>query len=105
MDRSYAAHYRELFDRHWWWRAREYAIGQELRRLLSRGSSARILDVGCGDGLLFDMLEQFGYVEGVEPNGSVLSPDSRYQRRIHVGPFDGSFEQDKTYDLVLMFDV
>jgi hypothetical protein len=33
MDPEYAHRYRELHERHWWWRAREAAVLDRLRRL------------------------------------------------------------------------
>ena len=63
MDPEYGLAYRELYRRHWWWRAREELIVRTLRSLrppaAGRGTT---LDVGCGDGLLFDRLAEFGAV-------------------------------------------
>src|SRR2546426_4518668 len=52
--------------RHWWWRARERLILDVLRRLRPGAGWSAILDVGCGDGLFFERLAEFGPVEGVE---------------------------------------
>ena len=67
MDPEYAARYAELHATHWWWRAREAFVLDALKR--RRGAvGGRILDVGCGDGLLFGELARLGEVEGVEPD-------------------------------------
>lgn len=102
MDVAYAARYRELYDHHWWWRAREAAVLAELRRLAPAGGWKRILDVGCGDGLLFPKLESFGEVEGVEPDPSMRA--EAHGSRIHTGPFE-SFDPGRRYSLILMLDV
>lgn len=105
MRTEYAQVYRELYEKHWWWRAREAVILRELRELRRGKPAGRVLDVGCGDGLFFDQLSVFGEVEGVEPDRSLLSPGSPYHDRIHVGPFDESFQPGHKYDLIVMLDV
>ena len=97
--------YRALYTKHWWWRAREEAIVSTLRRIHPAGGFGHILDVGCGDGLLFRRLSEFGEPEGVEPNANMLSSGSPNRARIHVCPFDEGFQSSKQYGLVLMLDV
>ena len=105
MDPAYAERYRDLAIRHWWWRARNDVVGREVTRLLGSQRNAAILDVGCGDAVLFPFLSKFGHVEGVEPDPAVLSPESRWCHRIQVRPFDESFAPDRRYDLILMLEV
>ena len=105
MDAEYAREYRELYERHWWWRAREALVLRTLRRLREGRGPGRILDVGCGDGLFFDRLAELGEVEGLEPDASLLTPDSPLRGRITVAPFDERFQPGRRYALVLMLDV
>lgn len=105
MDRRYADKYRDLFERHWWWRAREDEILWYLRRLRLAGDPPHILDVGCGDGLFFPQLERFGHVEGIENDGAVVAPTADRRSRIHVRPFDQSFEPGRRFALITMLDV
>jgi len=105
MEQAYARQYAELYRRHWWWRAREHLIVDVLTHLRPAVRWGTILDVGCGDGLFFDRATQFGEVEGVEPDASLVSPEGPYRARIHIGPFDESFQPRKRYSLVLMLDV
>jgi SAM-dependent methyltransferase len=104
VETDYAAEYAKLYNGHWWWRARETFILEALSSLrISPGST--ILDVGCGDGLLFDRLSEIGDVEGIEPHGPSVSPEGRWADRIRVQPFDETFHPGKTYGLVLLLDV
>jgi len=107
MDVDYGQAYRELYRRHWWWRSREELIVGTLRaRLGGRGRApGAILDVGCGDGLFFDRLAEFGEAEGVEPAADLVSPDGPHRARITVAPFDERFRPGKRYALILMLDV
>jgi 2-polyprenyl-3-methyl-5-hydroxy-6-metoxy-1,4-benzoquinol methylase len=108
MDSDYGRQYRELFERHWWWRARERVILDVLRANRPASGWRAVLDVGCGDGLFFDALARLDgvtLVEGVEPARDLVSSDGPHVRRIHVMPFDSSFQPDQRYSLILMLDV
>jgi SAM-dependent methyltransferase len=106
MDPAYARQYRTLHERHWWWRAREAVVLRTLERLAPPSGWGAILDVGCGDALLFDQLSRFGgFVEGVEPDASLLNDENPWRSRVHVRPFDSSFDTGRRYGLVLMLDV
>lgn len=105
MDSAYARVYRDLYERHWWWRARECLLVKTLRRIAPVGGFSSILDVGCGDGLFFDRLSAFGSVEGVESDASLIDPEGKHRSRIHVAPFDRRFQPGKRYSLILMLDV
>jgi len=105
MDPEYGKAYRRLYEQHWWWRAREAALLDTIRKVCSGGRRRHILDVGCGDGLFFEKLLEFGDVEGVEPDGSLVSDDGPYRSHIHIRPFDDRYLPGHRYDLILMLDV
>jgi SAM-dependent methyltransferase len=105
LELEYARQYRDLYTRHWWWRAREEAILGVMRRRFPQNTSLRILDVGCGDGLFFGPLAEFGEVEGVEPDERLVNPKGPYRARIQIAPFDTKFRPPKPYSLLLMLDV
>ena len=103
MDPRYGERYRDLYERHWWWRARTEFIVESIRRLSPpRGD---ILDIGCGDGLFFDRLSEFGEVEGIEPCAELVNPGNPHRQRIYISPFDQAFQPGKQYSLILMLDV
>ncbi|HMA40482.1 MAG TPA: class I SAM-dependent methyltransferase [Gemmatimonadales bacterium] len=105
MELEYARHYRSLYERHWWWRARERFLLETLSRWRPAKGWGAILDVGCGDGLMFDRLSELGDVEGVEADPSIVSETGKHRARIQVRPFDASFQPGKRYSLILMLDV
>jgi SAM-dependent methyltransferase len=91
--------------RHWWWRSREKAILEVLHRHFPANAGLKILDVGCGDGLFFDRLEEFGNVDGVEPDTTLVNPEGPHRARIRIAPFDMNFLAPECYSLVVMLDV
>ena len=105
MRNDYLERYRELYQQHWWWRAREKLILENLRAHEPPAGWKRILDVGCGDGLFFDRLTPLGEVDGVEPSAAFVSEHGPHRSRIYVGPFDENFQPGKQYGLILMLDV
>lgn len=105
MDANYARHYSALFERHWWWRAREVLVLATLESLRPEKDWGSILDVGCGDGLFFEKLQRFGSVEGIEMDSTGVTPGGRWAKRIHVRPFDETFHPRQNYGLILMLDV
>jgi SAM-dependent methyltransferase len=106
MDPAYASLYRDLHERHWWWRAREEMIVETVERLAPPGGWSAILDIGCGDALLFDRFARFArFVEGIEPDASLLTGTNPWREQVHVRPFDETFDAGRRYGLVLMLDV
>jgi SAM-dependent methyltransferase len=65
----------------------------------------RILDVGCGDGLFFDALLEFGDVEGVEPGAAFINNNGPHRSRIHVGNFTRDLGLQGHFSTILMLDV
>lgn len=101
MESAYAALYRDLYERHWWWRAREAMLVEEIRRIAPPGGFGPILDVGCGDGLFFGPLREFGTPQGVEPDASLVragAPD------IYIGSLE-AFRPATRFGLIVMADV
>jgi SAM-dependent methyltransferase len=105
LDPKYGERYRELYFRHWWWRARTEFIFDALKQMQPEQGWSDILDVGSGDALFFERLSRFGSVEGVEPDARLVDPNNPYFHQIHVCPFDSRFQPGKLYSLILMLDV
>lgn len=107
MDSAYADSYRQLYQRHWWWRSRERLLVDTLRSLgpLGHGQRPAILDIGCGDGFLFPVLATFGDVWGIEPDPSLVSPDGPWSTRITIGSFPEALDRGRQFDLIVMADV
>ena len=104
MKSEYIAAYKDLYQRHWWWRVREEILLKEVRQILRHTTPARILDIGCGAGLFFDALERFGHVQGIESDRAAVDESGRWRERIHLGEIE-TFKSSGRFDLILMLDV
>lgn len=104
MQADYAVQYQSLWQRHWWWRARERFVAKRLATLAAQRPLHNILDVGCGNGLFFDHLLQYGNVTGIEPDARLIT-DGPHRQRILNQPFNASYQPAQPLDLILMLDV
>lgn len=104
MDSQYGRIYEDLYRRHWWFRVRERIIVSVLHELGLR-RPASILDVGCGNGLLFPALEPFGHVQGIEIDRFLVPADSPYRDQIHGEPLGHSRYAGSHFDLITALDV
>lgn len=104
MDESFREEYAELYSRHWWWRARQDFLTEQLG-IRSLCNGARILDVGCAAGGFLPTLARFGDVYGVEPDAALRDQAGAWRERIHNGPFDDTYQPGVRFGLILILDV
>lgn len=105
MEKEYGAQYSDLYHRHWWWRARERYLTAVIEREATPAGFGAILDIGCGDGLYFPVLQRFGEPYGIEPETALLSRDGPYRDRIFAGPLDDRYQPPRKFGLALALDV
>lgn len=107
MNRAYAKTYEHLYQHHWWWRTRENLIIREIQSALNDHPNAplKLMDVGCGNGLLFPKLEAYGEVCGIEIDESLIDPDGHYATQIYSAPLNDSNYSESHYDIVTALDV
>ena len=106
MQPAYAQSYEQLYHHHWWWRAREAIVLRELGRL-TVPRPARVMDVGCGNGLILNRLAAWGDVHGIELDRSVLTDGAPHREHIYCEPLgDERYRaMSGTFDLVTALDV
>ncbi len=105
MNSDYSSFYGEVYRSHWWWQSREANVLHLLGRSVGRRKGAKILDVGCGDGFIWPRLEQFGSVQGIEPDEVLIAPDSPYRSRIEISGLLEGRDRGGDHDVVLLLDV
>jgi SAM-dependent methyltransferase len=105
MDPDYGKRYRDLYHRHWWWRARETFLIRLLQRWVGPSSNGEVLDFGCGDGLFLSALKEFGDPQGIETDVALLDPSGPWRDRISTNPLEPDRTQAFRYRLILALDV
>jgi SAM-dependent methyltransferase len=104
VDPQFGHAYRHLHEVHFWSRARARIIADEIDRL-GLPKPARILDVGCGDGLYFPLLERHGEVTGIETDRSLVAADNPRLDRIRPEALGDACWDRKRFDLITALDV
>ena len=101
----YGAH-EALEQKHWWFNGRRKIVARIFETQVPTSSSTRILDVGCGTGGMFPLLQEFGHVEGAE-----FSADARARAKrrfphlaIHECVLPNELPEGQ-WDVVTAFDV
>ncbi|MBW2107319.1 MAG: class I SAM-dependent methyltransferase [Deltaproteobacteria bacterium] len=93
---------------HWWFIGKRFLVDTTLRGLLSHGPRSQThLDVGCGTGMVLDLLQGFGKAFGVELSSEALS----YLRPAHghqIALADAAQAvpfRDNTFSIITCLDV
>ena len=96
-------------DSHWWFVGRRAILETFLRQisssLVTRQSSLRILDVGCGTGANLEMLSQFGAAEGVDVSDEALDFCRKKGLTVQKGLAETLPYADETFDITTALDV
>lgn len=103
MYETFAKH-----ESHWWFQGREKILRTLLNELLNKKSALKILDVGCGTGVLLPLLLEYGEVDGLDPSPIAIE----YCRKKNLknvtlinGNFPEGIPKNKKYDLITLMDV
>ncbi len=96
----------DLENTHWWYRVRRELVNKILSGEVSRRKAPlKILDVGCGTGLLMKEMQKFGPVDGVDFSERAIA----YCKERGLSPRLGSAEAlpygDNSFDAAIFFDV
>ena len=100
--------YKNIFENeesHFFYVGNHNMVLSLVKRYLKPGKEIRILDAGCGTGLLAKKLEKFGVVTGIDISPeAILYAKKRGIRAIKASVTKLPFK-DETFDLVVSIDV
>ncbi len=107
MERQVYDRMAELDQRHWWYRARRKVLAQLIARVVRPRPNSRILEVGCGTGHNFPMLDIFGSVDAIEVDPAARAmAEKRLGRAVGSAPLpDLPGVADASFDMIGSFDV
>ena len=109
MNHDYYKEYYELERSHWWFKAREVIIKNNIKLVLSsklNSNPLKILNIGCSTGRSSEYLSEFGEVTSIEYDDfcCVFAREKTGLEIIHGSITELPFAE-KTFDLVCAFDV
>lgn len=79
----------------------------DIERILTNNKSARILDIGCGNGGLIQIMKERGYknVVGLDPSETCVNSMKNKGLEACKGGLFSKSEMDKTFDLIILSHV
>jgi SAM-dependent methyltransferase len=102
--------YRIFFDiqkKHWWFVIRKRIVLDTIDRYLLKSSDLKVLDIGCGSGVMLNALEDVGETFGMDMSDEAIS----FSKEIFNGKVEKGFLPDQIpyeenyFDLITALDV
>jgi len=107
MDKSYYRIFFEVQKKHWWFVTKKKIVLELIRQFVPQRTDHKILDIGCGTGLMLNALETIGETSGMDVSDDAIV----FSREIFNGvvrkgmlPNDIPYE-DQYFSLVTALDV
>jgi len=99
--------FHEVQKKHWWFRVKKNIVMDYVKRYISSNKCRKVLDVGCGSGLMLDGLQQIGEVSGVDQSGeAVLYSKKNYLGKVKIGSLPNEIPfNDNYFNLITALDV
>lgn len=95
-----------LENSYWWHVGRQSVISSLLNLCLSKKENLKILDIGCGTGANFKILEKFGKVTGVDSSKEALKfCHKRGFNNVRLGKAERLDFKNESFDLISALDV
>jgi SAM-dependent methyltransferase len=97
----------QIQKKHWWFVAKKNIVLDFIDRYASTKANPKILDIGCGSGLMLGALEKIGQVSGLDMSDDAIS----FSKEIFSGQVEKGFLPDNipypknNFDLVICLDV
>lgn len=108
MKKTAYAKMSDFEDKHWWFVARREIIGSIIKKHNSKKNN-QLLEVGCGTGGNFKLLNQYGFVTGLEPSKyaiSLVKNEDKGFKILNLNIEDSNADLfDQKYDFILALDV
>ena len=111
MDKFLYDTFYELETKHWWFVARREIIIDRLKEYSVQTQALKLLDIGCGTGLILKHLQQFGKAQGIDCSPQAVEyTNMRMMQKndavVKLGrlPDEIPFDSEK-YNIITLLDV
>lgn len=91
-------------EKNWWFKARKNIVTRTLNKHLSKNIN-KILEIGCGYGIMTNMLNNYGMVDGIEPYADCYNYLKENVKGNFIKKNISDYNTRKKYDVVALFDV
>jgi SAM-dependent methyltransferase len=102
--------YRIFFDiqkKHWWFVTRKKIVLDTISRYLNKDGSLKILDIGCGSGVMLQALSDVGQTYGMDMSDDAISFSQKiFDGKVEKGSLPNQIPYEKNFfDLITALDV
>ena len=107
MDKALYRKFFEVQKKHWWFVSKKKIVLDFIDRYLSSNDNHKILDIGCGSGLMLNALEQIGDTYGMDMSDDAINFSKEiFSGTAKKGMLPDNIPYDEEYfSLVVALDV
>lgn len=81
----------EIQKKHWWFATKKRIVLDAIDRCLSKNGNIKVLDIGCGSGLMLNALEDIGQTFGMDMSDDAIN----FSKEIFSGKVEKGFLPDQ----------
>ncbi len=107
MDKAFYRKFFEVQKKHWWFVSKKKIVLDFIDRYLSTNDNHKILDIGCGSGLMLNALEQIGDTYGMDMSDEAINFSREiFSGTVKKGMLPDNIPYDEEYfSIVVALDV
>ena len=107
MEKSFYRIFFEVQQKHWWFVAKKKIVLDLIDRYVPAKVNHKILDIGCGSGLMLNALEQIGETNGMDMSDDAINFSKEiFSGTVKKGMLPDNIPYEKEYfSLVVALDV
>lgn len=97
----------EIQKKHWWFVTRKNIVLDFIGRYLTRNDQMKVLDIGCGSGLMLNALDEVGQTFGMDMSDEAINFSKEvFDGRVEKGALPDQLPyQNNFFDLITALDV
>jgi SAM-dependent methyltransferase len=107
MDKAFHRKHFEVQQKHWWFVGKKKIVLDFIDRYVPANDNHKILDIGCGSGLMLNALEQIGDTYGMDMSDDAINFSKEiFSGTVKKGMLPDNIPYDEEYfSLVVALDV